>query len=63
MTNRSIYYFCVDGGGTKSIAILYDLNGKILAKSKTDSGNIYNDILKVEKNINILWSNCCKIVK
>ena len=63
MTNPPIYFFCVDGGGTKSIAILYDLNGKILAKSKTDSGNIYNDILKVEKNINILWSNCCKIAK
>ena len=63
MTNISIYYFCVDGGGTKSIAALYDLNGKILAKSKTDSGNIYNDANKVVENINILWSNCCKRAK
>ena len=63
MTNISIYYFCVDGGGTKSIAALYDLNGKILAKSKTDSGNIYNDANKVIENINILWSNCCKRAK
>ena len=63
MTNISIYYFCVDGGGTKSIAALYDLNGKILAKSKTNSGNIYNDANKVVENINILWSNCCKRAK
>ena len=63
MTNISIYYFCVDGGGTKSIAALYDFNGKILAKSKTDSGNIYNDANKVVENINILWSNCCKRAK
>ena len=63
MTNISIYYFCVDGGGTKSIAALYDLNGKILAKSKTDSGNIYNDVNKVLENINILWLNCCKSAK
>ncbi len=63
MTNISIYYFCVDGGGTKSIAALYDFNGKILAKSKTNSGNIYNDANKVVENINILWSNCCKRAK
>ena len=35
MKNFSRYYFCVDGGETKSHAILYDNNGKILAKSKT----------------------------
>jgi len=63
MTNISIYYFCVDGGGTKSIAALYDFNGKILAKSKTNSGNIYNDVNKVLENINILWLNCCKRAK
>ena len=63
MTNISIYYFCVDGGGTKSIAALYDLNGNILAKSKSDSGNIYYDANKVVENINILWSNCCKRAK
>ena len=63
MKNISIYYFCVDGGGTKSIAALYDLKGKILAQSKTDSGNIYNDANKVVENINILWSNCCKRAK
>ena len=63
MTNISIYYFCVDGGGTKSNAALYDLNGKILAKSSTDSGNIYNDVNKVVENINILWSNCCRRAK
>ena len=58
-----MYYFCIDGGGTKSIAILCDINGKILAKSKTDCGNIYNDVFKVEKNINRLWSDCCKKAK
>ena len=63
MANISIYYFCVDGGGTKSIAALYDLNGNILAKSKSDSGNIYYDANKVVENINILWSNCCKKAK
>ena len=63
MADISIYYFCVDGGGTKSIAALYDFNGKILAKSKTNSGNIYNDANKVVENINILWSNCCKRAK
>jgi len=63
MTNISIYYFCVDGGGTKSNAALYDLNGKILAKSSTDSGNIYNDVNKVVENINMLWSNCCRRAK
>ena len=63
MANISIYYFCVDGGGTKSNAALYDLNGKILAKSSTDSGNIYNDVNKVVENINILWSNCCRRAK
>ena len=63
MKNISIYYFCVDGGGTKSNAALYDLNGKILAKSSTDSGNIYNDVNKVVENINMLWSNCCRRAK
>ncbi|MBT3776571.1 MAG: hypothetical protein HOI06_04515 [Pelagibacteraceae bacterium] len=63
MSNFPIYFFCVDGGGTKSIAALYDLNGKILAKSKAESGNIFNDVIKVEKNINILWANCCKKAK
>ena len=63
MANISIYYFCVDGGGTKSIAALYDLNGNILAKSKSDSGNIYYDANKVVENINILWSNCCRRAK
>ena len=63
MNNFSLYYFCIDGGETKSNATLYDLNGKVLAKSKTDSGNIYNDVLKVEKNINRMWSDCCKKAK
>jgi glucosamine kinase len=63
MKNISIYYFCVDGGGTKSNAALYDLNGKVLAKSSIDSGNIYNDVNKVVDNINILWSNCCSRAK
>ncbi len=60
MKNVTKYYFCVDGGETKSHAILYDNDRKILAKSKTDSGNIFNDVYVVERNIKKLWINCCK---
>ena len=58
-----MYYFCIDGGETKSNAILFDYNAKVLAKSKSDSGNVYNDVRKVEKNINSMWSDCCKKAK
>tara|TARA_A100001011_G_scaffold129948_1_gene136980 strand:+ start:1123 stop:2040 length:918 start_codon:yes stop_codon:yes gene_type:complete len=60
MKNFSKYYFCVDGGETKSQAILYDSNRKILGKSKSDSGNIFNDVYIVERNIKKLWVDCCK---
>ena len=60
MKNLSKYYFCVDGGETKSHAILYDSNRKILGKSKSDSGNIFNDVYIVERNIKKLWVDCCK---
>ena len=57
------YFFCIDGGETKSIATLYDSDGKILSKSKSGSGNSFNDVHNVEKNIILLWSNCCKKAK
>ena len=60
MSNLSNYYFCIDGGGTKSVANLYNFNEKIISSSKTDSGNIFNDVYKVEKNIKTLWNDCCK---
>ena len=63
MNNLSNYYFCVDGGGSKTLASLYDSNEKVISSSKTDSGNIFYDILKVQKNIFILWSHCCKKAK
>jgi len=63
MKKLTTYYFCIDGGETKSIAILYDHMGKILSKSKSDSGNSFNNVYNVEKNINLLWSNCCKKAK
>ena len=63
MNNLSNYYFCVDGGGSKTLANLYDSNEKVISSSKTDSGNIFYDILKVQKNISILWSHCCKKAK
>jgi glucosamine kinase len=63
MNKLSNYYFCVDGGGTKALANLYDSNEKIISSSKTDAGNIYNDVCEVEKNISILWSDCCKKAK
>jgi len=63
VNNLSNYYFCVDGGGTKTLANLYDSNEKIISSSKTDSGNIFNDVYKVEKNISIVWSHCCKKAK
>ena len=63
MNNLSNYFFCVDGGGTKTLANLYDSNEYILSSSKTDSGNIYNDAYKVQKNITTLWKQCCKKAK
>jgi len=63
MKNLPNYYFCIDGGGTNSRARLYDSNENILSSSKTDSGNIYNDVYKVTKNINFLWKKCCKKAK
>jgi len=63
MICSSNYYFCVDGGGTKTVAVLYNSNDKVISSSKTDSGNIYNDVHKVEKNITLLWSHCCKKAK
>lgn len=60
MKNSPSYFFCVDGGGTKSIANLYDSNEKIISTSKIDSGNIFNDVYGVEKNIYTLWNSCCK---
>ena len=52
MKNLPNYYFCIDGGGTNSREILYDSNENILSSSKTDSGNIYNDVYKVTKKCN-----------
>ena len=63
MNTLSNYYFCVDGGGTKALANLYDSNEKVISSSKKDSGNIFNDVYKVEKNISILWNHCCKKAK
>ena len=60
MNNLSNYYFCVDGGGSKTLASIYDSNEKVISSSKTDPGNIYNDVCEVEKNISILWTDCCK---
>ena len=63
MKNLYSYYFCIDGGGTKSSAVLYNYKGKILSRSKADSGNIFNDVSIVEKNIIKLWNDCCKKAK
>jgi len=63
MNNLSNYYFCVDGGGSKTLASLYDSNEKVISSSKTDSGNIFYDVLKVQKNISILWNHCYKKAK
>ena len=41
----------------------YNSDGKILSKSKSGSGNSFNDVHNVEKNIILLWSNCCKKAK
>ena len=37
--NNQKYVIGVDGGGTKTIAVLSNLNGKILAKTKTGPSN------------------------
>ena len=62
MKKLTTYYFCIDGGETKSIAILYDNKGKILSKSKSDSGNSFNNVYNVEKNINLLFSSTGEVL-
>ncbi|MGL4570255.1 MAG: N-acetylglucosamine kinase [Clostridium sp.] len=45
------YIIGVDGGGTKTEAVAYDLNGEVLAKSLTGFGNLLNDEKEALKNI------------
>lgn len=45
------YVIGVDGGGTKTEAVAYDLNGEILEKSLTGFGNLVNDKDEALKNI------------
>ena len=63
MNNVHEYYFCIDGGGTKTLASLYNSNEKVISSSKIDSGNIFNNVCEVERNINTLWDRCCKKAK
>ena len=48
------YVIGVDGGGTKTIAVLTDLNGKILTQAKTGSSNI------LKTNIELAINNIVK---
>lgn len=45
------YVIGVDGGGTKTEAVAYDLNGEVLAKSLTGFGNLVNDKEEALKNV------------
>lgn len=45
------YVIGVDGGGTKTEAVAYDLNGEILEKSLTGFGNLVNDKEEALKNV------------
>ena len=45
------YVIGVDGGGTKTEAVAYDLNGNVLEKSLTGFGNLVNDEKEALKNI------------
>lgn len=45
------YVIGVDGGGTKTEAVAYDLNGEVLAKALTGFGNLVNDKEEALKNV------------
>ena len=45
------YVIGVDGGGTKTEAVAYDLDGNVLEKSLTGFGNLVNDEKEALKNI------------
>ena len=47
------YIIGVDGGGTKTETIAYDLNGNILSSSLTGFGNLVNDEKKALENITL----------
>ena len=45
------YVIGVDGGGTKTEAVAYDLDGNVLEKSLTGFGNLVKDEKEALKNI------------
>lgn len=70
MENNQKYIIGVDGGGTKTVVVLADLNGRILAKSKTSSSHLRNigvkkamanlaraikEVLRKNKNISLTF--------
>ncbi|MCK4781570.1 hypothetical protein KAS79_01445 [Candidatus Parcubacteria bacterium] len=59
--NPKKYIIGVDGGGTKTLAVLADLQGKILKKAKTGPSNPRN--IGVEKSVLNLAQGIKKVIK
>ena len=63
------YIIGIDGGGTKTEAIAYDLHGNELYKNYSDFGNLvldkkkalYNIASSIDKSIKVLGNNCVYI--
>ena len=57
------YLLGIDNGGTMVKAGLYDLDGVEIALSKTDVPAILGKDGIVERDMNVLWSVNCKVIK
>ena len=54
------YIIGVDGGGTKTIAVLYDNHGQELKRVTGDFSNFNIDIVKAKKHLEILLDELTK---
>ena len=53
------FVFCVDGGGTRSRARLFDQSGSVLASATSGPCNPSTDKARALQSLNELWRSCC----
>ncbi len=57
MKTKTRYYFCIDGGGTKTRGVLMDSAGGIVAKARAGPTNLHTDFDLGIANIKGLWND------
>lgn len=58
-TQRNEFYFCVDGGGSKSRARLLDDQGGALAEAVAGPCNPATNLERAVESVGDLWRQCC----